>query len=100
MSETKEAAGLVERLRLGEGLGAAMSPSGATAKYVIAIMDEAATTLEANAREIERLTAERDDLATALEHARRPMAKDQTAGYRRVVAAIRSLKHGTPDDGR
>lgn len=38
---------LVKRLRDHEGIGAAMAPSGGTARYVCAIMDEAASALTA-----------------------------------------------------
>lgn len=51
---------LVKRLRTREGVGAAISRTAATTKYLYLVMDEAADELARLRSEVERLTRERD----------------------------------------
>lgn len=83
-TDTIDVAALVERLRMGEGLGAAMAPTAATSRYVLAIMDEAATALQSQ--------------ADALAEARRLVSASEAERYRscgelltRATAAEASL---------
>lgn len=52
---------LVKRLRTREGVGAAISRTAATTKYLYLVMDEAADELARLRSEVERLTRERDE---------------------------------------